>query len=291
MLLDICKGIRYNDGNSGDERCNRMNSVNTFLELMFIFFMGSVSGWVLEVFFRRFISTANPERKWINPGFCTGPYLPLYGFGLCFLYLIAGLEKWSLIQNPFWNKVVLFFAMAICMTVTEYVAGILALKVVKVRLWDYSQEWGNIQGIICPKFSLIWAVLGALYYFLIHPQILDAVHWLSRNLAFSFVIGLFYGVFIIDVAHSVQLVAKLKKFAEDNQVVVKYEALKANIRSHYEKAASMKKYHFFRPFHSERPLTEHLKEMRDTFEQRIKKQKQKQNSNGKKKQKQNGVHN
>ena len=50
----------------------------------------------------------------------------------------------------------------------------------------------------------------------------------------------------------------------------------------------MKKYHFFRPFHSERPLTEHLKEMRDTFEQRIKKQKQKQNSNGKKKQKQKG---
>lgn len=242
--------------------------MNVFLELAFLFFMGSVSGWVLEVLFRRFISRANPERKWINPGFCTGPYLPLYGFGLCLVYLIASLEKWNFIDNPFWNKVMLFLGMAICMTVIEYIAGILALKIMKVRLWDYTNEWGNIQGIICPKFSLIWAVLGAVYYFFIHPHILGAIHWLSQNLAFSFVIGLFFGVFIIDVAQSVQLVAKIKAFAEENDVVVKYETIKANIRGHYE--ITKQKYHFFRPFHSDRPLSEHLKDMRNSFEKRIK---------------------
>ena len=151
-----------------------------------------------------------------------------------------------------------------------YIAGILALKIVKVRLWDYSGEWGNIQGIICPKFSLIWAVLGAVYYFFIHPHILGAIGWLSQNLAFSFVIGLFFGVFIIDVAKSVQLVAKLKKFAEENDVVVKYETLKSNIRKHYEMTAQ--KYTFFRPFHSDRPISEYLKEMLTSFEKRIKKQ-------------------
>lgn len=244
--------------------------MNLFLELAFLFFMGSLAGWVLEVLFRRFISSANPERKWINPGFCTGPYIPLYGFGLCLMYLIASLEKWSVIDSPVWNKVVLFAAMAVCMTVIEYIAGILSLKVFKVRLWDYTGEWGNIQGIICPKFSLIWAVLGAVYYFLIHPRILSAIHWLSQNLAFSFVIGFFFGVFIIDVAHSAQLVAKLKAFAEENDVVVKYETLKADIRRHHEETAQ--KYHFFRPLHTERPLSEHLKEMRNTFEKRIRKQ-------------------
>lgn len=242
--------------------------MNVFLELAFLFFMGSVSGWVLEVLFRRFFSRANPERKWINPGFCTGPYLPLYGCGLCLMYLIAGLEKWNLITDPFWNKVVLFLAMAVCMTVIEYIAGVLSLKLMKVRLWDYSNEWGNIQGIICPKFSLIWAVLSVIYYFLIHPHILGAIQWLSRNLAFSFVVGLFFGVFIIDVAHSMQLAAKLRRFAEENNVVVKYETIKAHIRSHYE--ASAQKYHFFRPFHTDRPLSEHLKDLRGTFEQRRK---------------------
>ena len=40
------------------------------------------------------------------------------------------------------------------MTATEYIAGVLSLRVMKVRLWDYSNNFGNIQGIICPKFSL-----------------------------------------------------------------------------------------------------------------------------------------
>ncbi len=231
--------------------------MNLFLTLAFLFFIGSVFGWVLELFFRRFISAANPERKWINPGFCTGPYLPLYGFGLCILFLIASLEDTTAIQDPVWEKVVLFAWMAVCMTVIEYIAGIMSIKIAKVRLWDYSNEWGNIQGIICPKFSFFWAVLGAAYYFLIHPHILGALHWLAQNLAFSFVIGMFYGVFFVDLAHSVNLVTKLKKFADENDVIIKYENLKAHIRGLQEQT---EKYHFFRPFHTPRALAEHLRE-------------------------------
>lgn len=245
--------------------------MSLFLELALIFFLGSVSGWILEVFFRRYISRANPERKWINPGFCTGPYLPLYGCGLCIMYLIAGLEDYHLIDSSFWNKICLFAVMAVCMTSIEYIAGIIALKGGNVRLWDYTGEWGNIQGIICPKFSLIWAALGAVYYFLIHPRILEAVHWLSQNLAHSFAIGMFYGIFIIDVAHSLHLTAKLRQYAEENNVVVKYEALKADIRSHYEKTAQ--KYNFFRPFHSDRAISEHLREIMNSLEMRRKSKK------------------
>lgn len=245
--------------------------MSIFLQLAFLFFVGSVSGWVLELLFRRYFSKANPERKWINPGFCTGPYLPLYGVGLCLLYLIASLEDRQFSADPVWNKVLLFAVMAVCMTAIEYIAGILSLKLYKVRLWDYRQEWGNIQGIICPKFSAIWAALGAAYYFLIHPYILGAIQWLSRNLAFSFVVGLFFSVFLIDVVHSLQLVTKLKRFAEENDVIVRYETLKANIRAHRE--ATAQKYRFFRPFQTDRPLSEHLKEMRDTFESRIRKSK------------------
>lgn len=243
--------------------------MSLFLKLAFLFFMGSVIGWCLEVLFRRFFSEANPDRKWINPGFCTGPYLPLYGFGLCLMYLISELELLNRIENPFWNHAVLLIVIALCMTAIEYLAGILALKCLKLRLWDYSNEWGNLQGIICPKFSLFWGILGAIYYFLIHPHILTAIHWLSVNLTFSFVIGLFFGVFLIDAAHSVQLVTKLKKFADENDLILKYESIKATIRQHSEKAKQ--KYHFFLPFHSERPLIDHLKDMRNTFEQRIKK--------------------
>ena len=82
--------------------------MSLFLVLAFLFFVGSVSGWVLELIFRRFFSSANPERKWINPGFCTGPYVPLYGCGLCIMFLIVSLEQYHFIDEPFWNKAVLF---------------------------------------------------------------------------------------------------------------------------------------------------------------------------------------
>ena len=245
--------------------------MNLFLKLSFLFFIGSLSGWLLEVLFRRFLSDTNPDRKWINPGFCTGPYLPLYGCGLCLMYLIASLEGLNLITEPILQKLLLFFIMAVCMTVIEYIAGVLSLKTTKIRLWDYSNEKGNIQGIICPKFSLIWATLGALYYFLIHPHILEALSWLSENLAFSFVIGLFFGVFIIDAASSIQLVSKLKKYAEENEVIVRYEEIKKHIRIRHEE--NKQKYNFFRPFRSDIPLSEHLKELRDSFEIKRKKQK------------------
>lgn len=235
-----------------------------FLTLAFLFFIGSVSGWILELFFRRFFSGVKTEKKWINPGFCTGPYLPLYGCGVCLLYLIASLEKYNFIENSVLNKTVLFLIMAVTMTLIEYIAGICSLKFSNVRLWDYSDEWGNIQGIICPKFSFFWAVLGAVYYFFIHPHILEALRWLSNNLAFSFVIGLFFGIFILDAAHSAQLLIKFKKFADENKVVVRYEAIKEHIFKLYKE--NRNKYHFFRPFHSEIPISEHLKNMKETFE-------------------------
>ena len=238
--------------------------MSLLLTLAFLFFSGSVLGWVLELLFRNL--TQHPD-KLVNPGFCAGPYLPIYGFGLCALYLLASLEKFSLIHNPFWNKMLLFFAMAVGMTLIEYVAGVFCLKFLKVRLWDYSGLWGNVQGIICPLFSFFWAVLGAMYYFLIHPYILEGLDWLSNNLAFSFFIGMFYGVFSIDVIHSAQLVVKLKKYAEDNDVIVRYEALKAHIRQRREERAL--KYHFFRPFRTELPLTQHLRDMQETWESRI----------------------
>jgi uncharacterized membrane protein len=246
--------------------------MNLWLVLAFLFFIGSVLGWVAELLFRRFFSSANPERKWINPGFCVGPYVPLYGSGLCLLYLIASAERYNWIPNPVWNRIVLFLFMALCMTAIEYLAGLTSLKYLKVRLWDYSNQWGNIQGIICPKFSIIWAAVGAVYYFLIHPHILRALRWLSENLAFSFFVGLFFGVFIIDVVYSAKLVSKLRAFARENDIVVRYEHLKAEIRSAQDAAALRSNFLF--SFRSDRALGEHLvvhrdriRELRDSLEQ------------------------
>lgn len=232
-----------------------------FLILAFLFFIGSVIGWAIEVVFRRFISKSNPERRWINPGFLIGPYLPLYGFGLCTLYLLSSLESLPFFGASFFNKVMLVVLMGLCMTLIEYIAGIIFVKGMKVKLWDYSKEKGNIQGIICPKFSLIWAGLGAVYYIFINPYILRALRWLSENLAFSFVVGFFFGVFVIDVVYSANIMVKIRKFADQYQIVVKYEVLKSHIRESKEKTMEHAKFVF--AMRSKEPLTNHLKRYLD----------------------------
>lgn len=236
------------------------------LILAFLFFIGSLIGWVLELLYRRFLSKNNPERKWINPGFCVGPYLPLYGTGLCVLYLIASVRQYIDFNNAVADTVALLLIMALAMTVIEYIAGIISLKSFHVRLWDYTNEWGNIQGIICPKFSLFWGVLGITYYFLVYPNILEALEWLSNNLTFSFFIGMFYGIFIIDLVYSTNFVTKLKKLSEEYEIVVRYEELKSRIHSYQAERKS--KYRFFQPFRSDSTLSEHIKMMKTTYEEK-----------------------
>ena len=233
--------------------------MNIFLTLAFLFFVGSTVGWVLELLFRRFISSSNPERRWINPGFLIGPYLPLYGFGLCLLY---GLAQWPMPGQPWAAEGLRFLLIAAAMTLIELLTGLLAERVGHVKLWDYSAEWGNFKGLICPKFSLAWAVLGAAYVWLLHPRMLAAVTWLSENLAFSFFIGLFFGVFLVDLGYSVNILAHIRKFSREfsreYRLTVRYEELKAQIHRARQNLRTHRFWHFVSPM-SGSELKEHIR--------------------------------
>ncbi|MCR5501727.1 MAG: putative ABC transporter permease [Lachnospiraceae bacterium] len=231
-----------------------MNITKYLTILLFLFISGSVTGWGIEVLFRRFISTANPERRWINPGFLMGPYVPLYGWGLVVLYAMASIP--IPIENETLRKLVLFALMAVCMTLIEFLTGMWFLKKQHVRLWDYTARPGNIKGVICPLFSFFWAIIGAFYYFILHPRVLNALNWLADNMAFCLVIGFFYGIFAVDVVYSFRLVARIRQFAAENDIIVRYEMLKSNIRAGLEE--KKEKWHFLMPFRSEVPIREHL---------------------------------
>lgn len=200
-------------------------NLNTLLVLAFLFYMGSLFGWVLEVFFRRFFSANNPDRKWINPGFLIGPYIPLYGFSLVILFIFSWIPV-PFIANSVIQNLILFVLMAMAITAMEYIAGIVFIKGMNIKLWDYSNERWNIKGIICPRFSAYWMMLSAIYYFLIHPRVIESLYWLAGHLAFSFFIGFFYGVFIIDFTYSMNVLVKIRKFARENQIELRIEEFK-----------------------------------------------------------------
>lgn len=199
------------------------------IKLVQIFFFGAMCGWVMELFFRRFA-----HKKWVNPGFLAGPWLPLYGLGLLGLYGMSSIDL-SFIQNIFLQKVCFIAVITLLMTLLEYVTGIIFIKGLKVKLWDYSDRKGNIQGIICPLFSLIWGVIGAVYNLLLHPYVSVMAEFVAVHTEFYFILGILSGIFILDNFYSFRVVAKIKKWATENDIVVKYEQFRLNIKQNAEK--------------------------------------------------------
>ena len=173
-----------------------------------LFVIGSLIGWVIELFFRRFIS----QKKWMNPGFLTGPYLPVYGFGVLVLYGMSNIPLG--INSLTLDIVVRIVIIGVGMTLTEFIAGLIFIKGFKIKLWDYSNCKGNIMGIICPIFSLVWLVVGSLYYFLLNPILVKGITWISENLIYTYFVGAVIGAIIVDFAYSIHLATKLKEFKE-----------------------------------------------------------------------------
>ena len=149
--------------------------MNIFLQFVFIFFIGSIFGYVLELFYRRYI-----HKKWVNPGFLIGPYLPIYGFGLCSLTLI-----YLVFSKINANPLLIILLMGISMTLIELVAGLVFIEGAGVKLWDYSDKPFNFKGIICLEFSVIWTILGAVYYYFIANRVLSALEWFNNNISFQ----------------------------------------------------------------------------------------------------------
>ena len=103
------------------------------------------------------------------------------------------------------------------------------IKGFKVKLWDYSDRKGNIMGIICPAFSLIWLVVGSLYYFFLNPLLVNGITWISENLIYTYFIGAVMGMMLVDFSYSVHLATKLKEVKEAQNL--RFEEFKKLIKN------------------------------------------------------------
>ena len=108
--------------------------MNIFLNILFLFFLGGFVGYFIELIYRRIV-----HHHFINPGFLHGPFLPIYGFGLLLLYGLSSVPlnfitiKWVEIVL----RIVLIF---ISLTLIEYIGGLIFIKGLNIRLWDYSNR-------------------------------------------------------------------------------------------------------------------------------------------------------
>ena len=125
-----------------------------------------------------------------------------------------------------------------------------------MKLWDYSDRWGNFKGLICPLFSLIWFGVGVAYYFLLDPILVQALLFIAQYPLYVFFIGIVVGMMIVDFAYSLHLATMIKKVSE--QATIKFDEFKAVIA---EKVAPTQKKKPFYALHflSKENIKEYLK--------------------------------
>ena len=226
-----------------------------FLIFVFIFFIGSTYGWVLELLFRRLC-----HGKWVNPGFLVGPYLPIYGLSLS---LMTGMHVYFEAHNilPIYQVVL----MGLIITLIELVGGLIFLKQ-GVRLWDYRDRKYNFKGVICPLFTMIWIMMGAIYYLFIAQRVFNALEWFSHNLSFSYILGIFTGCIVIDFFYSTKLYVKIRKYAKNNEIDIIYEKLKMHIKDVQKEAKE--KYSFLLPFRQQSRINDYVSSYKEKVKRR-----------------------
>ena len=117
----------------------------TGYELLWLFFVYSFLGWILET-----AATTLKQRKFANRGLVNGPFCVIYG--ITAVLMSVGLQE----LKGVW----LFLFAAVYATVAEWISGHLIEKIFHERWWDYSKRKRNLDGYICVSASVFWGILG-----------------------------------------------------------------------------------------------------------------------------------
>ena len=197
-----------------------MNLIAEFAIFLFYSFLG----WVCET---TFCSVA--ARRFINRGFLSGPFCPIYGFGAVLILLLF---------SPFQEHLLLLFLFSIVGTsALEYLTSFLLEKLFHLSLWDYSNRRWNLHGRICLRNSLLFGIMSVLMVRLIHPYVLHVLSLIPNKLLL--LAFLFLSVyFILDTSLTVRALAEISRAAGERQMEL--EGLSA-LRDEYLAAAQLER--------------------------------------------------
>ncbi|MBR1772036.1 MAG: putative ABC transporter permease [Lachnospiraceae bacterium] len=191
----------------------------TFYQMLWFFMIYAGIGWVIEVAYH-----ALTLGKVVNRGFLNGPVCPVYGIGM--VVVLEIMQK--LPADPETGMVSVWLTFLVGMvftTLIELAAGWLLDKAFHARWWDYSDRPFNLNGYICPLFSVIWGFAVVVAVRVAHPVI---AHLSFAALPFRYgwwILAALYLVLFVDTGVTVAFVIGL------NRELKQLETLRDMLRS------------------------------------------------------------
>ena len=188
------------------------------IDLVLLFFAYALLGWCIEVTLKYF-----QFHRFINRGFLTGPWLPIYGSGAVLITLaVDGLA-------PLESSVGTTFALSfvLCGTV-EYLTSFVMEKRFHARWWDYSQKPMNLHGRVWIGNLILFGLGGVLITKVLNPVFLGVFGMLTLSGREILSAGL-GGLFLADCVMS-HFVLKLVKTGVESSEADSTEEISREVR-------------------------------------------------------------
>ncbi len=175
-----------------NQKNQKNKKLTKFQVYTFYFLLFSFCGWCLETIYSYVVLG-----HFTNRGFFYGPICPIYGVGGIILLIFLDELK----STP----VHFFIYSIIILSIFEYTAGFGVDALYGISLWDYNDEFLNINGRICLFYSIAWGIMALLFRYLIFPLFKKIEGFISSKLPFPIkiiTIYLFSAIFIMDSLYS-----------------------------------------------------------------------------------------
>ena len=154
------------------------------IKLGLLFYFCSILGYLYELLLH-FIYNGS----FFSHGILYGPWLPIYGSGSL---LIMSIYKYK-------NKPILIFLLSFFITgLLEYLSGLFLLKILNIRLWNYTGMFLNISGHVCFLSALCFGLGGLLITYVIYPFI-EKIYLKIKDKCLKFILSSISFIFLIDV--------------------------------------------------------------------------------------------
>ena len=187
-------------------------------QLLWLFFIYSVAGWVTEVFLK-FLE----YKRFINRGFLIGPYCPIYGAGA--VLITVGGKLLSPVDRTWAMSFLIAFVLC---GLLEYMTSYILEKYFHARWWDYTERPMNLHGRVWIGNLILFGIGGVFILNVFNPRLLALAHRLDPRLFAAILIAVSI-LFVADAVMSYFIMNLLKQGVEKSRAD-KSEEIAAEVR-------------------------------------------------------------
>lgn len=180
---------------------------NMILKILFLFMIYALIGWMWETPYVSF-----NEKKYINRGFLSGPYIPIYGFACITIILSMGIFN-NMNNNSVITIICQILFISLVSAVWEYCTSFGLEIIFKTRWWDYSKHKFNFNGRIALDYTILFGIGGYILWRFVNPFVENVYDLLPTDVLYIILFG-YYFIFMIDNINTFRDMFKLRSIVD-----------------------------------------------------------------------------